>query len=197
MTQRTDLFDDLCCFFLTIRLARPTVVSLVAEVDALRAAYLKMQKHHPVTCHAMVVLPDHLHAVWSMPETATEIGNRVGMLKSRFSRALPDVAPSPGVPKMRDGERGIWLRGYDHHPIPTAEARANAVRWCWNNPVKHGLCARPEDWPYSSLHRDMRKQNASLRALHTPATGRQSRNSATASAAPSNGIATRASPAMA
>jgi putative transposase len=197
MIQRPQIFYNQSCFFLTIRLARPVVVSLVAEVDALRAAYLKMQHHHPVVCHAMVVLPDHIHAVWGMPDTTTEIGHRIGMLKSRFSRALPDVAPSSGAPKLREGERGIWERGYDLRRITTAQDRTLAVRWCWANPVKHGFCHHPQEWAYSSLHRDIRKRGASLAALQTPATGRHSRNRATASAAPASGNATRTSPAMA
>lgn len=148
--------------FLTLRLAKPNTVSLVSHVDALRTAYLKVQLHHPMRCDAMVVLHDHLHAVWSLPRSDSDIAHRVGMLKSRFSRAVPDAPPSPSFDRLRTGERGIWARGYQTRPIETVTHMSLAMRWCWENPVRHGLCQRMEEWPYSSLHRDIRLGRVTL-----------------------------------
>ena len=36
-----------------------------------------------------------------------------------------------------------------------ADYRAH-VAYCWTNPVKHGFVSRPADWPFSSIHRDLR-----------------------------------------
>jgi putative transposase len=54
------------------------------------------------------------------------------------------------------GEVGLWQRRFwEHHLRGEADVNA-AIRYCWTNPVKHGFVERPEDWSYSSVHRDMR-----------------------------------------
>ena len=52
-------------------------------------------------------------------------------------------------------ERGIWQRRYWEHHIRGPEDLSAHVRYCWRNPVKHGFVDRPEDWPHSSVHRDI------------------------------------------
>ena len=54
------------------------------------------------------------------------------------------------------GEAGVWQRRFWEHHIRGPADFADHVRYCWDNPVKHGLAERPEGWPYSSVHRDIR-----------------------------------------
>ena len=66
---------------------------------------------------------------------------------------------NPGL-RVAKGEVGIWQRRFwEHHIRAEADFIAH-LRYCWMNPVKHGLVERPEDWPHSSVHRDERFQKA-------------------------------------
>lgn len=142
-------------YFFTVALARPGMTLLTDHVDLLRAAYRSTTLELPVACDAIVILPDHLHAVWTLPDGDQDFPERWRRIKSRFTHALGLRFPrSPS--KRAKREAGVWQRRYWEHLIRDgADYRAH-VEYCWSNPVKHGLCASPEDWVLSSLHRDAR-----------------------------------------
>jgi putative transposase len=104
------------------------------------------------TTDAVVVLPDHLHAVWTLPEGDADFGTRWRQIKSAFSRSL---APTEPISESRaaKGERGIWQRRYWEHTIRDENDFARHVDYVHINPVKHRLVTRVRDWPYSSFHR--------------------------------------------
>ena len=138
--------------FFTVRAARPGGDLLVRHINLLRWAVRTTRAERPFGIDAWVVLPDHLHCIWQLPAGDCDFATRWRLIKSRFSRVLP---PGPRRPShLRRSERGIWQRRYWEHHIRDAEDHVAHMRYCWLNPVKHGLVARPEDWPYSSFHRD-------------------------------------------
>lgn len=140
--------------FFTVTLADRGSNALVAEVDVLRAAVRATMAERPFRIESWVVLPDHLHAVWTLPEGDADYSTRWRLIKSRFSRALP-MGPQRQSHLARQ-ERGIWQRRFwERHMRDDADFAAH-IRYCWWNPVKHGLVERPEDWPSSSVHRDIR-----------------------------------------
>ncbi len=154
-------------YFFTVTLAERGRSTLTDNIEVLRAAYRATVADHPVRCDAMVVLPDHIHAVWTMPEGDAAYSIRWGAIKARFTRGLrkvgfhptepADVYPIPWSPsKIAKGDAGIWQRRFWEHMIRDEEDYAAHIRYCWFNPVKHGFVDRPEDWPYSSVHRDIR-----------------------------------------
>ncbi len=61
-------------------------------------------------------------------------------------------------PGLRHDKRevGVWQRRFYEHHIRNQRDFDNHIRYCWINPVKHGLCETPPDWPYSSIHHDVR-----------------------------------------
>lgn len=138
--------------FFTVALADRGSCLLVERVDVLRHAVRETLRQRPFGIDAFVVLPDHLHCVWTMPAGDADFSVRWRLIKSRFSRALPLGAQRQS--HVRRHERGIWQRRFWEHHIRNEEDFAAHVRYCWINPVKHGLVERPEDWPYSSIHRD-------------------------------------------
>lgn len=139
--------------FFTVALAERGGTLLLAEVERLRAAVRATRAERPFTIRAWVVLPDHLHCVWRLPEEDCDYSTRWRLIKSRFSRGLAPGRLRPS--HLTRQERGIWQRRfYEHHIRDEADLAAH-LHYCWNNPVKHGLVARPEDWPFSSVHRDM------------------------------------------
>ena len=140
--------------FFTVCLAERGSSVLVDEVVRLRAAVRATMVERPFGILAWVVLPDHLHAVWLMPEGDSDYSTRWRLIKSRFSRGLP----KGNVRASHDlrFERGLWQRRFwEHHLRSEADVNA-AIRYCLINPVKHGFVEAPEQWPYSSVHRDIR-----------------------------------------
>ncbi|MDJ1006847.1 MAG: transposase [Paracoccaceae bacterium] len=153
--------------FFTVALAMRGSSVLVNEVGRLREAVWVTKGERPFGIDAWVVLPDHLHCVWTLPEGDADYSVRWGAIKARFSmscRRAGFIPPEPvgrangGVnPALRrKGEVGLWQpRFWEHHIRDEADYAAH-VRYCWINPVKHGFVETPEDWPYSSVHFDAR-----------------------------------------
>lgn len=139
--------------FFTVALADRSSDLLVSEVERLRQAVRVTWLERPFAIDAWVVLPDHLHCVWTLPEGDRDFATRWRLIKTRFSRELPKGSLRRS--HITRNERGLWQRRYWEHHIRDDEDYRVHIRYCWLNPVKHGLVDRPEDWPYSSYHRDM------------------------------------------
>lgn len=141
--------------FFTVALAMRGGTLLTDRVDLLRHALRQTMAERPFVVDAWVVLPDHMHTVWTMPAGDRDYGTRWRLIKSRFSMELPKGLLRPS--HVARGERGIWQRRFWEHHIRDEADYAAHVKYCWTNPVKHGFVADAEAWPYSSLHRDKRK----------------------------------------
>lgn len=140
--------------FFTVALADRGSDLLVREIRLLRASFDATLSRRPVTVDALVVLPDHLHAVLTLPPGDSDYATRWRQIKSLFSRCLPKGRLRHS--HVTRAERGIWQRRYWEHHIRDAEDYRAHVTFCWHNPVKHGLVERARDWPHSSIHRDIR-----------------------------------------
>jgi putative transposase len=125
---------------------------LVHHVDSLREAVRKVKQDFPFHIDAWVVLPDHLHAVWTLPAGDDDFTLRWRLIKQRFSRSLPPTERCSDV-RLARGERGIWQRRFWEHVIRDDEDYAAYLDYVHINPVKHGYATRVADWPYSSFHR--------------------------------------------
>ena len=143
------------CFFFTVNLLERRQTLLVDHIAALREAVAATRRNHPFTIDAFVVLPDHLHAIWTLPEQDRDFSMRWRLIKRRFAAALPRHEWLSKVRTAR-GERGIWQRRFWEHLIRDQADHARHVDYCYINPVKHRLVARVCDWPHSSFHRDVR-----------------------------------------
>jgi putative transposase len=139
-------------FFFTVNLAERRLRLLTEHIDELRTAFREVRRRHPFTIDAMVVLPDHLHAVWTLPEGDADFATRWRQIKSAFSRRLP-AGERISASRAAKGERGIWQRRYWEHTIRDESDFARHIDYIHINPVKHGLVTRVRDWPSSSFHR--------------------------------------------
>jgi putative transposase len=142
-------------YFFTVNLAERQRDLLVRHIDALRHAVRKTRQAHPFDIVAMVVLPDHLHAIWTLPADDAGYPLRWALIKAGFSRQLPKnelIRDS----RVRKRERSIWQRRYWEHQIrDDADLQAH-VDYIHYNPVKHSYVQRPVDWPFSTIHRYIR-----------------------------------------
>jgi len=129
---------------------------LLEHVEALRVAMRHVQSSHPFEIVAMVVMPDHLHGIWALPEKDADYATRWSLIKSGFSRR---VARNESISRSRarKRERGIWQRRYWEHQIRDDEDLRRHVDYIHYNPVKHGYVSRTVDWPHSSLHLYIRR----------------------------------------
>jgi putative transposase len=141
--------------FFTVALADRKSNLLVREIDVLRSAVRATRADLPFYIDAWVVLPDHLHCIWTLPEGDADFWVRWKEIKTHFTKAVGQFGPR-SVSKVSKGESGIWQRRFWDHHIRDERDFATHLRYCWWNPVKHGLVDRPVDWPHSSIHRDIR-----------------------------------------
>ncbi|MBJ7406377.1 MAG: transposase [Bradyrhizobium sp.] len=139
-------------FFFTVNLADRRQSLLTTNIELLRAAFREIRRRHPFTIDAIVILPEHLHTVWTMPDGDADFATRWRQIKSAFSRSLETNEPVSASCAAR-GERGIWQRRYWEHTIRDGEDYARHIDYVHINPVKHGLVKRVRDWGHSSFHR--------------------------------------------
>jgi putative transposase len=142
-------------FFTVNLLQRRNNDLLVRHVDILREAVRRVHRLHPFAINAWVVLPEHMHCVWTLPPGDADYSLRWRLIKTFFCRALP-ADEHRSVVRLHRGERGIWQRRYWEHLIRDDEDYRRHVDYVYVNPLKHGLVGRVRDWPYSSFHRDVR-----------------------------------------
>ena len=162
--------------FFTVALADRSARTLVERVDDLREAVRLTKTERPFHINAWVVLPDHMHCVWTLPEGDAAYSLRMAAIKARFTAGLRRSGFRPTLSQNQYGvvggrrrvglkpdlrgreprgdEASIWQKRFWEHHIRDETAFAACVRYCWFNPVKHGLADHPKDWPYSSWHRD-------------------------------------------
>jgi len=138
-------------YFFTVNLAERNSTLLVDEFDKLRTIINKVKNNHPFILDAFVVLPDHLHAMWTLPVGDNDFPKRWMLIKAGFSRQLPKKERI-NKSRKKKSERGIWQRRYWEHMIRNDDDYENHVSYIHHNPVKHGYVKRAIDWRYSTLH---------------------------------------------
>jgi putative transposase len=142
-------------FFFTVNLAERKSQLLVTHVDLLRDAFRYVKTRHPFVIDAIVMMPDHLHTIWTLPSGDTDYSTRWRLIKTTFSRSLPG-GERRSASRFAKGERGIWQRRYWEHTIRDERDFERHMDYIHFNPVKHGWVNRVVDWPHSSFHRYLR-----------------------------------------
>ena len=141
-------------YFFTVNLADRRSTLLVDRIEEVRGAMRYVLQRHPFRIDAMAVLPNHLHAVWTLPPDDADYPMRWRLFKTWFSRRI-----APGEARRRSrvakGERGIWQRRYWEHLIRDECDLQAHVDYIHFNAVKHGYVECAADWPYSTIHRHL------------------------------------------
>jgi putative transposase len=122
----------------------------------LRDIYRLVQQKRPFETVAICILPDHLHAIWTLPSDDIDYATRWNLIKGGFSRGLA-TATSRSASKIAKREKGIWQRRYWEHAIRDDADLERHVDYIHYNPVKHGLVSRVSDWPHSSFHQHVKR----------------------------------------
>lgn len=131
---------------------------LIDYIDELRQAYSRTQLKMPFVTEAIVILPEHIHALWTMPHNDDDYPARIRLFKSHFSRQLPhSVKQTSNISRINRKETGVWQRRYWEHTIRDELDFNNHMDYIHFNPVKHKLVSRTVDWEYSSFLREVKK----------------------------------------
>lgn len=135
-------------FFTVVTHRRRPVFQSQGNVERLKHAIRFVRSKKPFGLVAIVVLPDHLHCIWTMTGDA-DYSLRWQMIKtyfSRYTRPLNGNGPA---------ER-VWQPRFWEHMIRNERDYERHLHYVHFNPVKHGYVSRPADWPYSSFNQFVR-----------------------------------------
>jgi len=128
-------------FFFTVTLLERRRSLVIEHIDALRTAFATARIRLPFSIDAMVVLPDHLHCLWTLPEGDADFSRRWRAIKSAFSRAIP-AGEHLSPRRLAKGERGVWQRRFWEHVIRDERDFERHADYIHFNPVKHGHVRR-------------------------------------------------------
>ncbi len=147
-------------FFTVVTASRRPLFGHDANRALLSKALRRTLAERPCEATAIVLLPDHFHMIWRMPEDDTDYSTRISIIKQRVTRSYLQAgeteAPVPAG-KRRKRYRGVWQPKFWEHTIRSARDFHMHIDYIHLNPVKHGLVERPCDWTWSSFHRYVRR----------------------------------------
>ena len=141
-------------FFTVVTHGRQRFLCDEAKVKLIRESFQHVINRHPFTVDAFVLLPDHLHCIWTLPENDADFSMRWRQIKSYFSRKC-HAEFRGGQPDARlvESQRAIWQHRFWEHQIRDDGDFEKHVEYIHFNPVKHGLVNSPTAWPHSTFHR--------------------------------------------
>ena len=147
-------------FFTVVTYRRREFLCDVAVRQALREAISKVRLQYPFLIDGWVLLPDHLHAIWTLPPGDANFSLRWQLIKRYVSRQCGGDLHQPVLmsdSKIKHRESTLWQRRYWEHVIRDEADFERHMDYLHYNPVKHGVVSQVKDWPHSSFHRCVEK----------------------------------------
>jgi putative transposase len=142
-------------FFTAVTFERRPLFRETNARRVLREAIKEARSRRPFEIVAAVLLPDHGHMIWTLPDGDTDYSTRWRQIKSTFTREWlaaggHESGVSPG--KRRKGARGVWHQRFWEHVVRDEEDLRRHVEYIFWNPVKHGHVRCVHEWPWSTFH---------------------------------------------
>lgn len=160
MPQYRRYYQRGSCIFLTLCTHQKRSIFHTPEnIHKLRLALAQTKSEMPFEIIAAVILPDHIHFLWQLPENEWDYSKRVGRMKALFSKSMGDVGYEPdylSLSKKKHREKAVWQRRFWESTVKDERQFAAYVDYIHFNPVKHGYTACPHQWEFSSFHRWVR-----------------------------------------
>lgn len=138
-------------YFFTVTLKNRQANTLTTYIDELRESFAFVKEQQPFKIIAIVILPEHIHCIWQLPDGDDNYAGRWRAIKSRFTRSLIKLGIM--LQKNKRGEYDLWQARYWEHTIRNESDLSRHIDYLHYNPVKHGWTDAVKDWPYSSFHR--------------------------------------------
>jgi len=153
-TFRRVLTPGATYFFTVNTYRRQPVLTQSPVYQALKTSVRAVMQAHPFTIEAFVLLPDHLHCIWALPDGDADYARRWNIIKRLVSQQVRHlISPMTSGSRARRGELGLWQRRFWEHQIRDERDFEKHVEYIHWNPVKHGYTKTVIEWPYSSFHR--------------------------------------------
>jgi len=143
-------------FFTVVTFGRQPILTDEYVRIALREGIHEVRQSMPFKIDAWVLLPDHLHTIWTLPENDDNFGSRWAVIKRIVSKRCDSLKSSESSVSNSRGKRGevsFWQRRFWEHCIRDEQDLQRHLDYTHWNPVKHGYVKRVIDWPYSTFHR--------------------------------------------
>ncbi len=145
-------------FFTVVTYMRYPIFKEATSINLLKKCFQNVMKIHLFNLDAIVILPDHLHTIWTLPEDESDYSTRWKQIKGSFSRSYGGSNSRKITESMqKKGEKGIWQRRFWEHLIRNQEDFNRHCDYIHYNPVKHGLVNSPSEWEFSSLKKFVEK----------------------------------------
>ena len=144
-------------FFTVVTYQRQPLLTLPENIERLRNAFRREREKHPFEIDAIVILPDHLHTLWRLPEGDDDYSSRWSRIKRYFSVGCVGVDAVRSASRQRKRERPVWQRRFWEHRIRDEVDWRRHMDYIHYNPVRHGHCDAAREWPYSSFMRWVRQ----------------------------------------
>jgi putative transposase len=149
------------CYFFTVVTERRQPILIDGPVRiALRDAIIRVREQYPFEINAWVLLPDHLHAIWTLPPNDANFALRWRLIKTHVTRTCGHLYFNPQwLTKRRASKQSgtLWQHRYWEHCIRDQKDFNHHMDYLHMNPVKHKLIKHASEWPYSSFHRYARE----------------------------------------
>ena len=143
-------------FFTVVTYERQKIFISQETVNLLHESFRHVLRTRKFQIVASVILPDHFHMIWTLPENDSDFPTRWRLIKTYFSvHYHPSVILSQSASRDKKQELPVWQRRYWEHFIRDETDLKNHVDYIHYNPVKHGFCENPIEWPYSSFKKFM------------------------------------------
>ena len=157
MQYRRDKTKGACYFFTVVTHQRQPILTLPKNIERLREGFRREQNKNRFTIDAIVILPDHLHCLWQLPENDDDYSGRWSRIKRYFSTGCTDQQTQPDDSRNKKREKAIWQRRFWEHKIRDDRDWQNHMDYIHYNPVKHTYVDQVKDWPYSSFLRNVER----------------------------------------
>ena len=156
-----------CYFFTVVTDKRNHILVSEDSRQYLRDAFQTIRKKYPFKIDGVVLLPNHIHTIWSLPEDDSNFSLRWNLIKNRFTKLYlnsrrvgskhcdphRNATNSLSHSRIKKREQGIWQRRFWEHLIRNEDDFIKHLDYIHYNPVKHGYVQNPLDWKWTSFHR--------------------------------------------
>ena len=139
-------------FFTLVTNKRKPIFKYPECRDVLRSIIVDVQIEYPFDIDAWVLMPDHIHAIWTMPPDSDDYSKRWGLIKARFTKYFRQTNSA-----LSSSVDSLWQKRFWEHEIRDQNDLNNHLDYLHYNPVKHGYVTRVRDWPFSSFHKYARR----------------------------------------
>ncbi|MGD8591158.1 MAG: transposase [Chromatiales bacterium] len=139
-----------CFFFTVVTHGRQRLFNEVENINRLREGFHRTMHEHPFSINAIVILPDHLHTIWQLPDKDGDYSLRWRLIKHYLAAGI-------ATNTNHRGEKLVWQRRFWEHLIRDEEDWRRHIDYIHYNPVKHGYTKRPGDWPWNSFERAVKR----------------------------------------